>query len=516
MAPRQRFNPIDFYRKPAPRKALAVRPPRRRYTQPTTTQLSPTGHFFDKAAPLIADYITSRIEKGTRSADEANVMKMITALTAPRTAYDPDKYGTSPEELMAAAEGYTPEDGVDEQILSPEAQREFYTEEANRVKKAYETGEPAGADLVRQQAAAGAYNMPDETVMGPRSSDLMMKILLGDKTKKDAAAAAELKRSREMEDFRTKAGITAEFKGKEGVTAKYGNKPIWGTNEKGESVIMQPSSAGGPLRVAKLPPGVTAQRGGTSRVDLGDRWAILDANGDLIGYRAKGIDPEKTAQHAGSVSAAKAGGTGTANRRLKDYSLARNATNNIKDIDMLTSRLLSTDENVVGFLVDLRVFRDQALAKFGSQEALARVTDTQMVNTLTGKEVFPLIKALGIGARGLDTPAERKFLREVLTGDKTLTKDTLLEMAAMRRRVQVRNIERWNKDYKEGSLDDFLKTNNIPSRPFAMPPPAPVHTPIDSSGPISQMSLIQLNKKLKNATAEERRLIDLRLTELGY
>jgi hypothetical protein len=183
---------------------------------------------------------------------------------------------------------------------------------------------------------------------------------------------------------------------------------------------------------------------------------------------------------------------------------------------MLTSRLLSTDENVVGFLVDLRVFRDQALAKFGSQEALARVTDTQMVNTLTGKEVFPLIKALGIGARGLDTPAERKFLREVLTGDKTLTKDTLLEMAAMRRRVQVRNIERWNKDYKEGSLDDFLKTNNIPSRPFAMPPPAPVHTPIDSSGPISQMSLIQLNKKLKNATAEERRLIDLRLTELGY
>jgi hypothetical protein len=230
----------------------------------------------------------------------------------------------------------------------------------------------------------------------------------------------------------------------------------------------------------------------------------------------KEVPLEKTPAHAGSVAAAKAGGTGIANRRLKDYSLARNATNNIKDIDMLTSRLLSTDEGVVGFLVDLRVFRDQALAKFGSQEALARVTDTQMVNTLTGREVFPLIKALGIGARGLDTPAERKFLREVLTGDKTLTKATLLEMAAMRRKVQVRNIERWNKDFKEGSLNDFLRTNNIPNRAFTMPPPAPVRTPINISMPISQMNVMQLNEKAKSATADERRKIGLRLTQLGY
>ena len=224
----------------------------------------------------------------------------------------------------------------------------------------------------------------------------------------------------------------------------------------------------------------------------------------------------RSPDHRGRVAAAKAGGTGIANKRLKDYSLARNATNNIKDIDMLTSRLLSTDKNVVGFLVDLRVFRDQALAKFGSQEALARVTDTQMVNTLTGREVFPLIKALGIGARGLDTPAERKFLREVLTGDKGLTKATLLEMAAMRRKVQVRNIERWNRDFNDGSLNDFLRTNNIPSRAFAMPPPAPVHTPIDITGPISKMTAIQLNEKAKGATAEEMRQIDLRLKKLGY
>ena len=281
---------------------------------------------------------------------------------------------------------------------------------------------------------------------------------------------------------------------------------------------MQSSSAGGPLRVAKLPPGVTAQRGQTSRVDLGNKWAILDANGTVIGHQPKGIDPEKTPEHAGSVAAAKAGGTGMTTQRLKDYSLARNASNNIKDIDTLTSRLLSSDDSVVGYLVDLRMFRDQALAKFGSQEALGRVNDTEMVNTLTGKEVFPLIKALGIGARGLDTPAERKFLREVLTGDKTLTKATLLEMAAMRRGVQVKNIERWNKDFKDGSLDDFLKTNKIPYRPFDAPPAAPVFTPVDISVPINTMTGPQLNALYQSgtATSEQIEQIKIRLNKLGF
>ena len=223
-------------------------------------------------------------------------------------------------------------------------------------------------------------------------------------------------------------------------------------------------------------------------------------------------------EQRGKVAAAVAGGKGTTERRLIDYGLARNATNNIKDIDTLTSRLLSTDDSVVGFLVDLRVLKDQTLAKFGSKEALAKVTDTQMVNTLTGKEVFPLIKALGIGARGLDTPAERKFLREVLTGDKTLTKATLLEMAAMRRKVQVRNIERWNKDFKEGSLNDFLRTNNIPNREFTMPPPAPVRTPINISGPINTMTGPQLNALYQSgtATSEQIEQIKIRLNKLGF
>jgi nucleoside 2-deoxyribosyltransferase len=230
MAIRKRFNPIKYYSGggSAVRKPLTVKAPSRKYAQvKAPPQLSTAGHLWDKGGKFIADLINSNREEGIRSADQANVEKMIEALTAPRTAYDPDKYGTSSEDLMVAAGGYS---GIEEdgegQYLSDEAQREFYTEEADRVRKAYETGEPAGADLVRQQAKAGEYNMPTQSNwlaeqfgakprkgrMGDRSSDLMMKILLGDQSKTDAAEAAELKRSQGIKDYENQKRIDAKYK----------------------------------------------------------------------------------------------------------------------------------------------------------------------------------------------------------------------------------------------------------------------------------------------------------------
>lgn len=71
-----------------------------------------------------------------------------------------------------------------------------------------------------------------------------------------------------------------------------GNTPVWGTDAQGNPVVMQPSNRGG-LRVAQMPPGVTPQRGQTSRVDLGTQWGVLDANGALIGYLPKDVAGEK-------------------------------------------------------------------------------------------------------------------------------------------------------------------------------------------------------------------------------
>lgn len=97
------------------------------------------------------------------------------------------------------------------------------------------------------------------------------------------------------------AGTFEEWKraSQQGGQETFGNTPVWGTDEKGNPVLMQPSNRGG-LRVAQMPPGVTPQRGGTSRVDLGTTVAILDANGTVIGYQPKDIAGEKRAGVVGT------------------------------------------------------------------------------------------------------------------------------------------------------------------------------------------------------------------------
>jgi hypothetical protein len=80
--------------------------------------------------------------------------------------------------------------------------------------------------------------------------------------------------------------------GQQGAQETFGNTPVWGTDEAGNPVLMQPSNRGG-LRVAQLPPGVRPERGQTSRVDLGTQWGVLDATGSIIGYLPKDIAGER-------------------------------------------------------------------------------------------------------------------------------------------------------------------------------------------------------------------------------
>jgi hypothetical protein len=88
---------------------------------------------------------------------------------------------------------------------------------------------------------------------------------------------------------------------------------------------------------------------------------------------------------------------------------------------------------------------------------------------MMGSEVFPMIKALGIGARGMDTPAERDFMRKVLTGEISLNKGTLVEMARMRKRVAERAIDRWNKRVDKGELDKFFEASGVAKERIGLP-----------------------------------------------
>ena len=88
------------------------------------------------------------------------------------------------------------------------------------------------------------------------------------------------------------------------------------------------------------------------------------------------------------------------------------------------------------------------MVKVGDQDKIQEsVSNTELLEALLGGDVFPMIKELGIGARGLDTPAEREFLQKVMTGEITMNRDTLMKLTIMRRNNFAQAVDEYNKKY---------------------------------------------------------------------
>jgi hypothetical protein len=121
------------------------------------------------------------------------------------------------------------------------------------------------------------------------------------------------------------------------------------------------------------------------------------------------------------------------------------------------------------------VMRDEASGR--------KVSDTELLDALLGSDVFPMIKALGIGARGLDTPAEREFLRSVMTGVTPMNRETLRRMTEIRRDVAKRSIERWNERVEGGELDRYFSATGMPKRKVELPKRQPMPQPAPAAAP---------------------------------
>lgn len=152
----------------------------------------------------------------------------------------------------------------------------------------------------------------------------------------------------------------------------------------------------------------------------------------------------------------------------------------VKDFETLN--LLETGQASTGITAELALGINRIKASVaGDKEAARKVSDTELLNALLGSDVFSNIQALGIGARGLDTPAEREFLREVVSGTITMNQDTLRRMAEIRSKVKERAIDRFNKRVESGELDRFFQATGREKRKIEKPvrpePPAKVGAP---------------------------------------
>ena len=143
-----------------------------------------------------------------------------------------------------------------------------------------------------------------------------------------------------------------------------------------------------------------------------------------------------------------------------------------------TLNLINNSDAITGIGSEVLKNVERVKAQFlADKNAGKKVSDTEVLDAMLGSDVFPMIQSLGVGARGMDTPAEREFLRGVMTGTTALDKDTLRRMTEIRINLAKRAIERYNTNVESGkykpvaqALGSELPRVNIPQSTVSAPP----------------------------------------------
>lgn len=87
---------------------------------------------------------------------------------------------------------------------------------------------------------------------------------------------------------------------KKAVSGEYSLTPQYGTNDKGETVLIQTGKSGEAIQT-KLPEGVKISSG-VDKVDLGTSWGIIDKrSGQMIGTQPKDVAGKESAEEVGKA-----------------------------------------------------------------------------------------------------------------------------------------------------------------------------------------------------------------------
>jgi len=192
--------------------------------------------------------------------------------------------------------------------------------------------------------------------------------------------------------------------------------------------------------------------------------ALIDVKTGLNRAGAPNVSVRTEQAYSGAVA------TGAAKQDLAQIDRAQNLPQDFAKIDETLNILRNTDINT-GLGADLFTVLDKARSHVAAdKKAGKRAVNTEYLDSLLGSAVFPQIQALGIGARGMDTPAEREFLRKVMTGTVGLTKDTLIQMTELRRKGLENESAIFNKRVEKGDFKPFEEAARRRVEAVAVPP----------------------------------------------
>ena len=130
-------------------------------------------------------------------------------------------------------------------------------------------------------------------------------------------------------------------------------------------------------------------------------------------------------------------------RTYSDYKMLGDTHQKLQDPDFgyFEGKLSGLKEEIVG--VTLALGWDD-VASMIHESNPDYLKNTELLNAKMRSGVFRAIADLGIGARGIDTPAERDFLIQVMTGDASSQRATLQALVEERYRATEREVSDFN------------------------------------------------------------------------
>ena len=215
----------------------------------------------------------------------------------------------------------------------------------------------------------------------------------------------------------------------------------------------------------------TAEPEGYELPDGGERY---DGNNNLVArnekdFESKGLtQPEMSAKDKkiGEMSVDGAFETlKTMDRDYADYEMLGRTYQKLKDpsFEYFEGIFSDAKSKIIASARSLGLHDVVDQINSGSSDWLE---NTELLNADMRAGVFRAINDLGIGARGIDTPAERNFLIAVLTGDASSQRSTLTHLVKTRYDKINKHITRFN-DAEQNSTfwDDYVgKTSGYRSK----------------------------------------------------
>jgi len=170
----------------------------------------------------------------------------------------------------------------------------------------------------------------------------------------------------------------------------------------------------------------------------------------VIAEEFKSSTPAEKAQSKYATEVAK----GTAEADIEIIKSAPKAVDAIQKTNQVLD-ILDKGEAHTGFMAEFKTNISRVMALAGKDSSKDAASSTQLLQALLGSDVFPMIGQLGIGARGLDTPAEREFLLKVMTGDIGMEKDAIRKLTEIRQRISRNLIKKFNEKVDRGDFANY-------------------------------------------------------------